>query len=613
MSLTSPDRGSSNPVQELLDAVDRTPTASAYTQAAREIAQHVSVLTPVRVALLSSFTIDLLKPYLQVELARHRLGLQLYLAPFNTIHQELLDERSGCARYDADVVFIARQLLDVCPSLMHDFLTLSSEQVEQHISDLVTTTVTLIESFRTRSTAAVVVHLFGLPQTPLLGIGEAGTDGSQTLAIRELNDRLASTLREVPGTYVLDFERVAAAVGHRNCYDARLWHLGRAPLAAAALPELARVQAGFVQAVLGKQARCIVLDLDGTLWGGVVGEVGVDGIQLGGRYPGSAFLDFHRALLALQQRGVLLAINSKNNEGDVEAVFARHPHSVLRREHFAATRINWRDKAQNMKELAAELNIGLDAMVFVDDNPAERALMRQLLPDVRTLEVPSDPLKYSQVLADTHHFDRLSLSAEDRQRARLYRDQSERRALQASVHSLDSFLESLEMRAEIFPASAGTLARVFDLVQKTNQFNLTTRRHSAAVLARMVDDPAVGVFAMRLRDRFGDQGIVGVAIVCLRGAGAVLDTLLLSCRVIGRNVETTLLSHCAAWASGRGAMTLDGEFIPTTKNAPAADFFSRHGFTETSSGTDAVRWRIELADVTGAGPPYIACDATTSV
>jgi FkbH-like protein len=613
MPLTSIDSAASLRLQEILDTVDRAPSAATYAQAARELGASDLPLAPARVAVLSSFTMDLVRPYLQVELARHRLALELYLAPFNTVQQEMLGAESGCITHRPDVVFIARQLVDICPALVHDFLGTSTGQIEAHIDEIVTNTVGLVESFRNGSTAAVVVHLFAQAAEPLLGAAEPAVDGSQTAAIRELNARLTSALKDVPGTYVLDFDRVAATVGYRNAYDDKLWHLARAPLTAAALQELAKVQAGFVQAVLGRQAKCVVLDLDGTLWGGVVGELDVESIRLGGSYPGSAFLDFHRVLLALRERGVLLAINSKNNQADVDAVFERHPHTLLRREHFAAARINWQDKAQNMRELADELHIGLDAIVFVDDNPAERALMRQLMPEVRTLDVPADPLKCAHVLTGSHYFDRLNLSAEDRQRARLYRDQAQRRALANSAPSLDSFLESLEMRAEISRASAATLSRVFDLIQKTNQFNLTTRRHTAAALARMLDDPSVGVFTMRLRDRFGDQGIIGVAIVRLRGGHAVLDTLLLSCRVIGRNVETTLLSHVAAWARSRGARTLEGEFIPTAKNAPAADFFGRHGFAETHRAADAVRWRVDLNTIASGGPSYIAFETAAIV
>ncbi|MQA28697.1 MAG: HAD-IIIC family phosphatase [Luteitalea sp.] len=598
-------------LEEIVSAVDRAPTAASYLQAARDVSRLDPELAPVRVALLSSYTIDLLQPYLEVELARHRLGARLYVAPFNTAPQELLDPDSGCARHTPDVVFVAQRLEDVCPSLANEFLSLAPAQVESLIVAVVNQTVSRLEAFRSRSGAAIVVHSFTLPAHPLLGIAEIGATGSQTAAIRDLNGRLGQALKDLPGAHLLDCDRAAATVGYRSWYDDKLWHLARAPLSAAALTELARVQAAFVQAILGRQARCLVLDLDGTLWGGVVGEVGMPGIQLGDRFPGTAYQEFQHLLLALHGRGVLLAINSKNNPEDVAPVFEAHPHTVLRWEHFAARRINWCDKPQNMREIAAELNIGLDALAFFDDNPAERALMRQALPEVRTLEVPQDPIGYAQTLSRSRMFDRLNISDEDRRRGSMYQAQQARRVLQTSTTSLESFLESLEMRAEIEAASPKTLPRVLDLVQKTNQFNLTTRRHTASDLARMAGDPEWGVYALRLGDRFGDQGIVGVAIVRLQATAAQLDTLLLSCRVIGRNVETAFLAFLAGWARSRGALTFEGTFIPTAKNAPASDFFSRHAFSRVRSETDAVGWRLSLDADTVRGPAYITCVAPT--
>lgn len=601
-----------SPLQDVLSAVDRTPTAAAYMKAARDLAGGTEGLAPVRVALLSSFTLDLIRPYLEVELARQRLGGRLYVAPFNTIAQELLDPGSGMAKHTPDVVFIVERLGDVLPTLADAYLALSAGEVEALTSGFIAETVARLEAFRSRSSAALVYHSFTLPVHPLLGIAEAATAGSQSAAIRDLNARLHQAVSRLPGIYWLDCDRAAATVGYRQWYDDKMWHMARAPLSVPALIELGRTQAAFAQAILGTTAKCLVLDLDNTLWGGVIGEAGIEGIQLGDRFPGSAYRDFQRALLALHHRGVLLAINSKNNPEDVARVFEDHPHAVLRREHFAAIRINWQPKPENMRAIAGELKLGLDALAFFDDNPAERALMRQALPQVRTLDVPADPLRYTQTLDQSRIFDRLHVSDEDRQRGRIYQAQQERRNLEAGSASLDSFLESLAMHATVEAVSTETLPRVLDLVQKTNQFNLTTRRHSAGDLARMAADPAWGLFTLRLQDRFGDQGIVGVAIVSLENETAVLDTLLLSCRVIGRNVETTLLAFVTKWARRRGAQHLNGVFIPSAKNAPASDFFERHGFARVDdAGASNASWRLALEAGTPTDPPYITCNVPT--
>jgi FkbH-like protein len=396
-----------------------------------------------------------------------------------------------------------------------------------------------------------------------------------------------------------------------------MWYLGRAPLSAEAMQLLARTHATFVRAVSGIPRKCLVLDLDNTLWGGVVGEEGISGIKLGQSYPGSAYCDLQRAILLLSQRGVVLAINSKNNPQDVEEVFRAHPDMVLKSEHIASRRINWQPKPDNMLEIADELNIGLDSLVFLDDNPAECDLMRRSLPQVMTLEACDakgnpDPLGSLRLLLDGGVFDKLSFTAEDRRRGAQYQQQAARRRSERSATSLEDFLRGLEMTASVCEVDEFAFPRVLDLIHKTNQFNLTTRRHSATRLEQMIDDPQWGAFSLRVRDRFGDNGIIGAAILRLEGDLGTLDTFLLSCRVIGRNVETAFLRYLADWARRRGANRIEGEFVPTRKNTPAADFYRRHGFEEVSGpdNGNGNRWRLRLDEIGFQWPEYIqrACD-----
>ena len=306
---------------------------------------------------------------------------------------------------------------------------------------------------------------------------------------------------------------------------------------------------------------------------------------------------------------MLLAINSKNNLADVQEVFTSHPDMILKLEHFASVRINWQDKPQNMHEIARELNVGLDSLVFFDDSPAEQEQMRQTLPQVLTLPVPAEPVKFVKVLRQSRAFDRLSLTDEDRRRAAMYQDQNARRQLAAAATSVEDFLASLEMIVRIDPVDELAFPRVVDLLQKTNQFNLTTRRHSASQLTALLAQPGWTAFALRVRDRFGDNGIVGVAIVQQQGATAGLDSFLLSCRVIGRNIETAFLAFLADWARESAVQALEGEFIPTAKNAPAADFFARHGFTRLTNGPGGSRWRLDLAGSPVRWPAYLQCQA----
>jgi FkbH-like protein len=592
-------------LEQILRSVDERPTIAAYARAAREIRLFAEQLRPVRISLLSTFTIDSLVPYLCVEAARFGFAADIYLGPFNAVRQELLNPDSECLSRQPDIVFVAQLLCDVCPPLVNDFLGLDKSRIDQYVTEIVSDTVATLRAFRQVSKATLVLHNFALPSHLPLGIYEPMEQDSQTSVIRQLNARMVHAVKTVPGIYVLDYDRLCADAGYRNWQNDKMWYLARAPLSAEALLALARVQTAFLEASLGRQRKCLVLDLDNTLWGGLIGEDGIAGIELGHTYPGNAFRHFQEVVLQLHRRGVLLAVNSKNNQADVEEVFRSHPDMVLRKEHFAATRINWRAKHENMVEIANELNIGLDSLVFFDDNPAERALMRHALPQVLTLDVPSDPPKYEEVLLESRAFDRLSFTREDRRRGEIYREQAARGQLKQAATSLQDFLSSLKLEINICPVDQFAFPRVLDLINKTNQFNLTTRRHSAGQLTQMIADPMCDAFYLRVADRFGDNGIVGIAILQLRNGTAYIDTFLLSCRVIGRTVETAFLSFLIDWVKTRGATAMEGEFIPTTKNAPAVEFFALHGFTQIGGNGDGSRWRLNLNDVSFQMPTYI--------
>lgn len=589
----------------LFQELDRRPTVAAYTEAARRLEALAADLRSARVALLASFTVEPLVPFLEVEAARKGFRADVYVGPFNSVAQELLDAGSGCARHRPDIVFVVQLLEDLAPAIAERFLELRTAEVEAAVEQAVADVWEPIARFRSWSSAVCVVSNFAQRTSPLLGIYEAAAGATQTETIRRLNARLASRLAGEPGVHVLDFDRVCADVGYRRWRNDTGWYLGRAALAAETLAELARVAGAYLQATLAAPRKCLVVDLDDTLWGGVLGEVGPEGIALGSDYPGAAYRDFQKVLLELRKQGVLLAVASKNDDDEAVQVLAEHPDMVLRPEHFAAMRINWHDKPDNLIEIAAELNLALDSMVFFDDNPAERALMRESLPQVETLEVPSDPLGYARTLLESRCFDKVSLTAEDRERGDMYRAQRERRELESAVGDLTEFYRRLEMVAEIEPLRELSFQRAHSLLQKTNQFNLTTRRHTEAALRVFADDPDAEVWTLRLRDRFGDNGIVGLTIVRLQEEAAVIDTFLLSCRVIGRTIETTLLAHVADRARRRGARRLLGMTRRTRKNEPFLDFYARHGFREVEAGDEETSWVLDLAEIPFANPDYI--------
>jgi FkbH-like protein len=359
---------------------------------------------------------------------------------------------------------------------------------------------------------------------------------------------------------------------------------------AAVLRGLAREYLRYLRAARGLNRKCIVLDLDNTLWGGVIGEDGLGGIQLGAEAPGNAFVAFQSELEKLWRRGILLAIASKNNPDDARAALEQHPDMLLRPSHFAAQRINWSSKAANIRELARELNIGLDSLVFLDDNPVERAQVRAELPQVLVPELPTDPADYRTCLLELGVFDTLALTAEDRQRNQQYADQRARREAESAL-SVDDYLADLDLVVEIELANPLNLARIAQLTNKTNQFNLTTRRYTEAEIS---DRLARGwrVFGARVRDRFGDNGLTGLIMLT---PDWTIDTLLLSCRVMGRGVETALLAMASDEALRAGVSRLRGWFHPTDKNAPARDVYRDHGFAIADHGPDeSVLWELDL-------------------
>jgi len=360
----------------------------------------------------------------------------------------------------------------------------------------------------------------------------------------------------------------------------------------------------------GRIAKALVVDLDNTLWGGVIGEEGFNGIQLGPEYPGAAYVMLQRAILDLHRRGVILAVCSKNNAAEAMEAIQNHPHMLLRPEHFAAFRINWQDKASNLREIAAELNIGVDSLAFLDDNPSEREWIRTQLPAVSVIDLPDDVLGYAAALRECPIFERVTLLEEDRERGRHYTEQRLRGELQQSANSLEEFYTALRMVVRIGPATDVDCARVAQLTQKTNQFNLTTRRYSEPQIRAMMEDPAWRLYALRASDRFGDSGLVGVALVRRNAVDWEIDTLLVSCRVIGRTIETALLAFLCDAARRDGAARVCGWYFPTKKNAPAKDFYSSHGFTGAAEADAGSFWELDLlGGKRVATPAWIQVDA----
>ena len=563
--------------------------SASYVNACCERMRPHLNLTPCRLAILRSFTAEPAVPLLRAAAFLGGIDLTVKVGEFNAYAQEILDAAGWLYEFAPDVVILAVETRAVAPDLWEEFTEAAAPRVADSFR-------AWIEAFRARGAAALVIHNLEAP--PLASQG-------QTAQIRAINTELERVAAAHPGVHVLDYDGLVARHGRDNWHDERKWLTVRLPMRAEKLPALAGEWLRYLHPLTGRLAKVLVTDLDNTLWGGVIAEDGIPGIALGREYPGAAHHALQRALLDMHRRGILLAIASKNNPEEAMRALETHPEMLLRPHHFSAIRINWNDKAASLREIAAELNVGLDTLAFIDDNPAERRRIRIELPEVTVIELGDDPLGYARAVRQCPLFERLSLSAEDSARADHYTGQRRREEARQAAGSLDEFYHSLAQKVEIAPLAPETLARAAQLTQKTNQFNLTTKRYTEPQLAALAAEPGCRVYTARVQDRFGDNGIVAVCITRDAGAVCEIDAFLMSCRVIGRTVETAMLSFLVAKSRARGCERLEGWFLTTRKNAPAAGFYRSHGFQPVVERDGATRWSLPLAEARIACPPWI--------
>jgi FkbH-like protein len=594
----------SSSLAELWSKDPSSSTAGFVISRYEALSSHLA-LKPYRLAILRSFTVEPVVPLLRAGAFSYGIDLSVRVGDFNAYAQEILDEHSALYAFKPDGVILAVQTCDIAPDLWQDFCSLGSEAVAKGVHRVSQSFRDCVHALRRHSNASLVIHGLEQPATPQRGIMDAQAECSQAHAIQCINAEIRRLAAAEKGVYFLDYDGLVARYGRENWRDARKWLTARLPLAAAHLSHFAREWLRFLLPLAGKVAKVAAVDLDNTLWGGVIGEDGMTGIQLGSEYPGAAYQEFQRALLDLSQRGILLAACSKNNLDDALEALEKHPGMLLRPKHFAALRINWNDKAQGLREIAGELNIGIDAVAFADDNPAERKHVRAALPEVAVIELPDDPMGFAAALRDCPLFERLALSEEDRQRSSYYAAERERKELAQSFSTKEEFYESLAQEVEIAPVTPGTLTRIAQLTQKTNQFNLTTRRYTEQQISELAGTPASAVWSIRVRDCFGDNGLVGVAITLDRGETCEIDTFLLSCRVIGRTVETAFLAHLLQKAREKQKRTMQGWFLPTKKNAPARDFYASHGFHLAKQEDGRLLWELDLERAQVAWPAWI--------
>jgi FkbH-like protein len=555
---------------------------------------------PLSVAVLGTFNLDLLPPYLVEALDRAGVSAAIDPAPTGGLAEAIADAGSPLYTAKPDAVVLVPAAEDLLAALWRGAAA-SGELAAERLDELERLLATVLE--RLPETTCYVVA-FGAPEPPLPSVLDSLAPERGQLEVEEFLRGVRRLGRLSPRVVVVDSGWSGG--GAPPYRDARLWYLARMRLAPTGLAALADALAAHVAAAAGRARKVLAVDLDNVLWGGVVGEVGLAGIVLGDDGLGLAYQDLQRELVKLSRTGVLLAVCSKNDARDVDAVFDRHSAMVLRRDDFAALRASWDDKASSLRALAEELGVGLDAFVFLDDEPVEREWVRAALPEVAVPELPGDPTERPAFVRQAPEFRRLSVTAEDAARGDAYARERLRSEARRGVASLDDFLAQLEQRVVIEALEEASLGRAAQLAQRTNQFNLTNERYTVASLAALVDDPAYEAYTLALSDRFGDSGITGLAVLRFAAPAAEVEALMLSCRVLGRRVEDAFLAFLAGRARERGARWLVGRYVRSDRNERARRFYSDHGF----DGRDGV-YRLDLERRPPKAPAAIAVQAVS--
>jgi len=579
--LTSQDDTRSVGFAALKELLQNAPTLANYNFAHRLLTAHTPEhVKSMKIALMGSYTVDFVVPLLRAELFLSDLDAKIYQPHFNQFRQELLSPDSGLYAFEPEVVIAGFALEDVYPELTARLPTLSLGERQAFRDEVLALVASLRQAFwrHAPTGARLLLHNFLTPygsyERPGQGLGSLGD------FVQELNAKVAA------GGDIVDYAGIAAAAGLRDWTDPRIYFMARIPVAQQHWVHLARAYGRYIRAIANIDIKCIVLDLDNTLWGRVLGEDGFDGIQMGDGFPGLVFRALQQYLLGLYADGYVLAICSKNDSDDVIAVLRDHPDMVLRESHFAAIEANWNEKVDNIRRIAADIQLSTDHMLFVDDNPVEVAKVRAAFPGMRCVHLQSPPVDFLRQFATQRCFAKLVATEEDANRGRQYFEERQRRSAKLGTTSLEDFYRSLNQRMTLFVDNAAHVQRIAQLTQRTNQFNMTTLRLSEAEVAALIARTDYRLITANLADQFGDSGTVAYVQIMEGDAEWILDNWLMSCRILGRTVEQALLKQICAWAEAAGIHRIIGRYRRTKKNAPFGGFYIECGFARMAPRTD---------------------------
>lgn len=555
----------------------------------------VDNMRPLHITILRNIVLEPIEVPIKYFAKHSHYDAEIIFGELDNIFQDSLDEKKIPKKTDA--VLLAAPLQALSPNIINSFCSLSVTQQEQELTYIKQFFTSTIRNIRELNKDCTIFLLdFELPCSPSFGINDLNMPNGQTLFIKKLNQNLLEVVNQYSCCVLLNSDHLLRQVGANSFYDWRYWYVNRCLYSKAALVGIAKLMQGYIDALHGGTKKCLVLDCDNTLWGGVIGEDGLSGIQLSNNYPGACYQDFQKAIVDLHKQGVIIALCSKNNEADVKEVFTRHQDMVLQEQHIATHQINWNDKASNLKQIAKDLNIGLDSLVFIDDSEFEVTLINEQLPQVKTILLDKlRPSEHHIMLRKTGFFDKISITNEDTHRGELYKEQTLRVDYERKINNIDEYLRTLNMKLTLSLVKQHSIDRVAQLTQKTNQFNLTTKRYSEDNIREFINSKQSDVVVLDVSDRFGDIGEVGTLIVHYIDDIAYIDTFLLSCRALGRTIEHEFLTKAIEVFKSKGISVVKASYLPTSKNGQVSGFYTELGFTMVTESNDETKYELVLS------------------
>jgi FkbH-like protein len=532
----------------------------------------------IRIAFVGSFSLNGFEETIQVQCDNEKINCTTYNSPYNQFSQEILNENSDLYKFKPDIVFLLIDNRIILEDSFY-FSNINSENKnKKYVNEKINEIKNLIEIFTQKTQSKIIIANFLIPTYTPLGIYESKIEYGIKEIVLDLNKKLKELSRNIDSCYIYDYNSFVAKFGEKNVLDYKKMNYGDIKINFDIIPYLIYDFLGYVKPILGLNKKCLVLDLDNTLWGNIIGEDGFEGIKIGPYPEGRSFVEFQKVIKAISENGIILAINSKNNQNDAMKAINEHPHMILREKDFSCIKINWDDKISNMKKIAKELNIGLDSIVFFDDDPINRELIRMSLPEVNTIELPKDPSTYAQILRNLNDFNILKITKDDVIRKTMYEQEQNRQKLESSTENLNEYLKKLNIKIKIKLNDKFSISRISQLILKTNQFNLTTKRYQEEEIKEFVEDKTIIVGCSEVEDKFGENGITNVFIIKIKSNEWIIDTFLLSCRVMGRGVEEGVIGKILEIAKNKGIERITATFIPTEKNKPSENFLKNYGF-----------------------------------